>query len=119
MGVILKDKLEDFNAAETEFESLLSRYPDNIYRLDTYYNLYLMFMRAGEVSKAERYRQLMLTEFPDSKYGMAMRDPDYVGTLRRMLQEENNLYEQALEAYMNNENRQVHGIYETVRSDYR
>lgn len=118
MGVILKDKLEDFNAAETEFESLLSRYPDNIYRLDTYYNLYLMFMRAGEVSKAERYRQLMLTEFPDSKYGMAMRDPDYVGTLRRMLQEENNLYEQALEAYMNNENRQVHGIYETVRSDY-
>ena len=118
MGVILKDKLEDFNAAETEFESLLSRYPDNIYRLDTYYNLYLMFMRAGDVAKAERYRQLMLTEFPDSKYGMAMRDPDYVGTLRRMLQEENTLYERALDAYMNNENPQVHKIYETVKSDY-
>ena len=117
MGVILKDKLEDFNAAETEFESLLSRYPD-IYRLDTYYNLYLMFMRAGDVAKAERYRQLMLSEFPDSKYGIAMRDPDYVGTLRRMLQEENILYDKALEAYMGNENQQVHKIYETVRSDY-
>lgn len=118
MGVILKDKLEDFQAAETEFTSLLTRYPDNIYRLDTYYNMYLMFMRAGDQAKAERYRQLMLTEFPDSKYGMAMRDPDYVGKLRRMLEEENILYDAALDAYMNNENRQVHDVYERVRTDY-
>ena len=67
MGVILKDKMEDFPAAEGEFQSLLTRYPDNIYRLDTYYNLYLMFMRAGDTAKAERYRQLILSEFPNSK----------------------------------------------------
>ena len=34
MGVILKDRLEDFGASITEFNTLLSRYPDNIYRLD-------------------------------------------------------------------------------------
>ena len=118
MGVILKDKLEDFQAAETEFESLLSRYPDNIYRLDTYYNLYLMFMRAGDIAKAERYRQLMLSEFPESNYGMAMRDPDYVGTLRRMLEQENVLYNEALESYFNNDNSNVHSIYELVRKDF-
>ena len=42
MGTILKDKLEDFPSAVNEFGTLLSRYPDNVYRLDTYYNLYLL-----------------------------------------------------------------------------
>ena len=34
MGIILKDKLEDVNAAEAAFNELLPRYPDNVYRLD-------------------------------------------------------------------------------------
>ena len=89
MGVILKDKMEDFTAAEGEFETLLHRYPDNVYRLDTYYNLYLMYMRAGNMAKAELYRNLILSDFADSKYGMAMRDPDYIGNLRRMMEVEN------------------------------
>ncbi|MDE6282776.1 MAG: tetratricopeptide repeat protein [Muribaculaceae bacterium] len=118
MGVILKDKMEDFPAAETEFETLLRRYPDNVYRLDAYYNLYLMFMRAGNAAKAEKYRQLILSEFPDSKYGMALRDPDYIGSLRRMQQMENDLYDRALDAYLDNNNREVHAIYSTVSTDF-
>ena len=118
MGVILKDKMEDFPAAETEFETLLRRYPDNIYRLDAYYNLYLMFMRAGEMAKAERYRQLILTEFPDTKYGLALRDPDYIGSLRRMQEMEGQLYDQALDAYLDNDNAEVHALYSTVGKDF-
>lgn len=118
MGVILKDKMEDFSAAETEFESLMSRYPDNIYRLDTYYNLYLMYMRAGDAVKAEHYRQLILSEFPDSKYGMALRDPDYIGSLRRMQELEGQLYQQTLDAYFDNNNQEVHALYKTVSKDF-
>lgn len=118
MGVILKDKLEDFPAAEGEFELLLHRYPDNIYRLDTYYNLYLMYVRAGNLSKAELYRNLILSDFADSKYGMAMRDPDYIGNLRRMMDVENDLYDQALGAYLDNDNSRVHSVYKTVRNNY-
>lgn len=118
MGVILKDKMEDFPAAETEFETLLRRYPDNIYRLDAYYNLYLMFMRAGEMAKAERYRQLILTEFPDTKYGLALCDPDYIGSLRRMQEMEGQLYDQALDAYLDNDNAEVHALYSTVSKDF-
>ena len=45
MGLILKDKMEDFSASRSEFNRLLSDYPDNIYRLDTYYNMYIMSVR--------------------------------------------------------------------------
>lgn len=118
MGVILKDKMEDFPASEAEFEELLRRYPDNVYRLDAYYNMYLMYMRAGNRAKAEKYRQLILTDFPESAYGIAMKDPEYIEQLRRMQQVENQYYDQALEAYLDNSNADVHAIYNTVKRDY-
>lgn len=118
MGVILKDKMEDFPAAETEFETLLRRYPDNVYRLDAYYNMYLMYMRSGDMAKAEKYRQLILSEFPDTKYGLALRDPDYIGSLRRMMEVEGQLYDRALDAYLDNDNREVHALYATVSKDF-
>lgn len=118
MGVILKDKMEDFPASEAEFEELLRRYPDNVYRLDAYYNMYLMYMRAGNRAKAEKYRQLILTDFPESAYGIAMKDPEYIEQLRRMQQVESQYYDQALEAYLDNSNADVHAIYNTVKRDY-
>lgn len=118
MGVILKDKLDDFSAADHEFQELLRRYPDNTYRLDVYYNLYLMFMRAGEPDRAEIYRHLILSDFPDSPYGLAMRDDDYVGSLRRMQALEGQLYDQAFSAYINNANDSVHQIYTKVHTEF-
>lgn len=118
MGIILKDKLEDYSAAEKEFESLLERYPDNQYRLDVYYNLYLMYMRLGDKAMSERYRQLILEHFADSKYGIALRDPDYIEKLRRTDAVQQQLYDSAYVAYMANDNPAVHAIYNTVANDY-
>ncbi|MCM1348051.1 MAG: tetratricopeptide repeat protein [Firmicutes bacterium] len=118
MGVILKDKMQDFPGAEREFEQLLSRYPDNVYRLDAYYNLYLMFMLSDKPAEAERYRQLILTDFPNTAYGEALSDPDYMDKLRRMTAEEGLLYDEAYAAYMANDNTTVHSIYAKARKDF-
>ncbi|MDE6034225.1 MAG: tetratricopeptide repeat protein, partial [Muribaculaceae bacterium] len=72
MGSILKDKLEDFPAARKEWNRLLEDYPDNVYRLDVYYNLYIMLMRLGQTAEAEHWRQLIISDFPESKYGVAL-----------------------------------------------
>lgn len=118
MGVILKDKMDDYPAAQTQFDRLLTDYPDNIFRLDTYFNLYLMYMRTGDTAMANRYRSLVLSQFPESKEAMALRDPAYIDNLRKMDREENSLYEQAYEAYMDNDNRRVHSIYADVSERY-
>lgn len=118
MGVILKDKLEDLPAAEYEFEQLLSRYPDNTYRLDTYYNLYLLHMRAGNYTSAEKYRLLVVTEFPESKYGMALQDPNYLENLKNMNRVEQQLYDDAYTAYLNNNNTAVHAAYRNMMDTY-
>lgn len=118
MGVILKDKMEDFPAAEGIFDRLLRDYPDNIYRLDTYYNLFLMYSRTGDTAKAEQYRQLILHDFADSKYGLALKNPNYIQSLRDMEKEQQTLYENAYEAYMSNDNSRVHNIYRDVAERY-
>lgn len=118
MGVILKDKLEDFGSAESEFNRLLKNYPDNIYRLDVYYNLYLMYMRAGHKTEAEHYRQLILSDFPESSYGIAMRDPDYIENLRKMDERQYQLYEQAYDDYLNNRNDKVHDAFRMMSEDF-
>lgn len=118
MGLILKDKLEDYPAAASEFDRLLTRYPDNIYRLDTYYNLYLMYMRLDDKAMAEKYRRLVLEEFPESKYGIALRDPDYIDNLRRMDSVQLDMYEKAYEAYLADRNTEVHEAYSKMNSDF-
>lgn len=118
MGVILKDKLEDFPAAESEFGRLLSRYPDNVYRLDTYYNLYLMYMRQGREADAERYRQLIINDFADSKYGQAMRNPRYLDNLKAMDSQQEGMYERAYEAYLADRNTNVHNAYNEMLAKF-
>lgn len=118
MGVILKDKLEDYTASLSEFNRLLTRYPDNVYRLDTYYNMYLIYMREGNLADAERYRQLILSDFPESKYGVAMQDPKYLDNLKAMPAVQEELYQQAYQAYLDNNNARVHSIYDEMRQRY-
>lgn len=118
MGVILKDKLEDYGAARGQFGRLLNDYPDNIYRLDTYYNLYLMYMREGKRAEAETYRLLILSNFADSPIGAALQNPDYIDNLRNMDSEVQRLYEATYEAYLANDNAAVHRAYETMTEKY-
>ncbi len=118
MGVILKDKLEDYKSASNEFNALLTKYPDNIYRLDVYYNMYLMYMRIGDTAKAETYRQLILSEFADSKYGVAMQDANYIDNLRNMGKVQEQMYAQAYDYYLNNNNDEVHKAYEEMMKTY-
>ena len=118
MGLILKDKLEDYPAARTEFLRLEDRYPDNIYRLDVYYNLYLMAVRDGDTAQAEKWRQKILTDFPESPYGQAMRDPNYFDNLRRMNLIQEEMYEKAYQAYLSDNNRLVHDLTSEMEKDY-
>ena len=111
MGIILKDKLEDVRAAENAFNELLERYPDNIYRLDVYYNMYLMYIRYGYADKAEQMRQLVLRDFADSKYGLALADPNYIENLRNMERVQEDMYAKTYDDYLNNRTQAVHDAY--------
>ena len=118
IGLILKDKLEDFGEARRTFTELDTRYPDNIYRLDVYYNMYLMDIRQDKTAAAEGWRQKILTDFADSPYGQAMKDPNYFSNLRRMDTVQEEMYEKAYQAYLDNNNAEVHRLTEQMEKEY-
>ena len=118
MGIILKDKMEDYSAAAYEFTQLLESYPDNTYRLDVFYNMYMMYMRNGQETDAQPYRDSILIEFADSKYGQAMQNPDYLENLKNMNRDQENMYEAAYANYLANNHSAVHEAYAEMMRKY-
>lgn len=118
MGVILKNDLEDYEAAMATFDRLMTQYPENSYMLDTYYNIYLMNMIKQDGIEAELYRQKILNEYPESKYAQAMKDPNYLQNIKRMEIEQDSLYRQVYETFQQGLNNDVHNSYADFKEKY-
>ena len=77
-----------------------------------------MAVREGDEAQAEVYRQLIINDFADSDYGVAMKDPDYFDNLRRMNEIQELKYQQAYDAYLANDNATVHALTAEMEKDY-
>ena len=61
---------------------------------------------------------MIINDFPDSPYGVAMRDPQYIERLKAMDADQESLYDRALDDYFNNRNTAVHQAYEYIEKTY-
>lgn len=68
----LNDKVE----ANKVYLELLKRFPVNNHLVAVYYSLYLNY-KGSEEGKANEYRQLVLTKFPESNFAKTILDPSY------------------------------------------
>ncbi|MDR2385299.1 MAG: hypothetical protein LBD80_06540 [Tannerella sp.] len=100
MGMIYKDKLENMDLSVETFEELEKRFPENEYRLDYYYQIYLMALRYKDAELAERYKNKLIAEFPDSEHATAVADPDYEYNMRMMDVIQNSIYEKTYKSYL-------------------
>ena len=78
----------------------------------------MMFMRNGQVRDADPYRDSILINFPDSKYGMAMQDPNYLENLKNMNRDQENMYQAAYDNYLANNHQGVHDAYAEMMRKY-
>ncbi len=76
---IYKEYLQNNAQAIEYFKKLLEEFPENKYRLQTAYNLYLLL----PPPKNDPYRQIVLEEFPESVFAKIILDPDYFSKLER------------------------------------
>lgn len=118
MGLILKNDLEDYEAAEATFSELEQRFPNNPYMLEMHYNRYLMYMRSNELHKAETYRTRILADFGDSEYAVALKDPLYIEKRRSAGAKQDSIYRATYAAYLANDNSTVHNNVTYVQQEY-
>ncbi|MDR1524844.1 MAG: tetratricopeptide repeat protein [Tannerella sp.] len=118
MGMIYKDKLENVDLSVETFEELERRFPDNEYKLDYYYQIYIMALRYKNTALAEKYKNRMLAEFPDNDYTIAISDPDYEYNIRMMDSVQDSIYEATYTCYLAKDTSAVRRNYLEVSAKY-
>ncbi len=118
MGLIYKDKLEDLSLAIETFNKLDTRFPDNEFLLETYYHLYLIYLRLDNREMSEYYKSLIRSEFPESDYAIAMADPNYEYNIRMMDAVQDSIYEDTYNNYLEGNVASVRTNYQLVKEKY-
>jgi tetratricopeptide (TPR) repeat protein len=99
IGTIYKDGLMDYEKSVEAFETLFNRYPDNDFLLQSYYYLYRIYTEEEDFAKAEQYKNLILSKFPDSDYAKIIKDPDYYQKIDSLAGLEEKYYSQTFKAF--------------------
>lgn len=80
LGQLYRDRLEDFNSSISILESILEKYPEAPEKLEIYYQLYLSSLSAGDHDRAEKYKRLIIEQFPNSRFAKVLSDPNFAAS---------------------------------------
>ncbi|HEY6083711.1 MAG TPA: tetratricopeptide repeat protein [Chitinophagaceae bacterium] len=74
LGSLYNYQLENIPAAIEAYESLLKRFPDNIFAPQANYILYLLYQKTGDTDKSSGYKNLVLSKYPGSRLADIIRN---------------------------------------------
>jgi len=100
-------KLNDINASISTYEELLIRFQNFDLKLETYYRLYNQYKAISDNNKTEYYRQLIILNYPDSKYAKLLLDPNYLNNVLNTETQAYILFDKSLSAYNKGEYNQA------------
>ena len=78
VGQFYREDIIDHKAAIKYYENLLKRFPENKFKVESYFHLYRIFNAIPNKTAAENYKQKILTEFPNSLFAKVIADPKFV-----------------------------------------
>lgn len=99
IGFIYKEQLLNIPKSILAFEDLLRRYPKNKYMLPLYYQLHRLYDGLGNQAQADKYKNILLKEHPESEYAQILKNPEYLKQAAAKGSEADQLYRETLEAY--------------------
>jgi hypothetical protein len=68
LGIIYKEKFNEFKLSKTKFETLLTNNPEDRLILPSKYNLYRIYVELGLNRKAEGMKSDIIANYPESRY---------------------------------------------------
>jgi tetratricopeptide (TPR) repeat protein len=80
LGGLYRDRLEDFNSSIEILEAILTKYPDAPEKLEIYYQLYLSSLSGGDHARAEKYKRLIIDNYPNSRFAKVLSDPNFAAS---------------------------------------
>jgi len=101
LGFIYFDGLKDYPKSIEAFETLLDRYPENKYKAQSIYELYIVYQLLNNQSKSDFYRDMLLTGYAETDYAKLIINPDYYKEINARTTEAQDLYDDTYRAFQN------------------
>ena len=108
-GIIFKDKMDNLRLAEKQFSRLRTQYADYPQMDLALYHLYLLYMRMGQVEKAQQCVEDLKAQYPESEWTILLSDPYFVENQRFGTHIEDSLYAATYAAFLAQQYQQVRG----------
>ena len=118
VGFIYYSDLQDYQRSIEAYTELTDRYPDNSNEVSAWYYLYKMHSVRNESADAERYKNLVLTKYPESNQAKIILDPEYFVKEYAKGAEAEQLYSKTFEAYQNGQYQRVMMNVKKARQNY-
>lgn len=96
---IYKRKLNDLDASFRTFQKL-EKYLPNTKSIESLYQSYLINKSKGNSVEANKYKDWILKDFPDSEYAKIIKDPKYLENLGEATQKEEAKYAEIYDKFM-------------------
>lgn len=92
--------LEEYKNAVDAVETLNKRYPENDNELESYYIAYSSAKKIMNGPMIDKYKNLIITKFPNSDYAKGIADPDYFNKIAQQKGVAEDYYERLYDNYI-------------------
>ncbi len=76
LGVIYKEKFQEYGLAIDKFENLLQSNPEERLVVPSKYNLYKIYLAQGDITASNKYKQDIINNYGDSRYAKILQNPE-------------------------------------------
>jgi len=94
-GRIFKTDFNDFPRSIEAFEALNKRYPENLFTLSSWFELWDLYTKQNNSEKATFYKNLVVEKYPETKYAKYLLNPNYFIEMEAKADSVNRLYQDA------------------------
>ncbi len=100
-GMIFRTDFNDLERSIECFLDLNNRFPDNIYIVSAYFNLYDLYKTTNQPDSAKFYKELIINNYPETNFAKFLNNPNYF--IEQEVQKDSllKIYHQSLVAYRN------------------
>lgn len=100
LGMIYREQLKELKQAARVINELMQKYPGNKYIPIVYYQLFRLYLAMPDETLAEKNKQILLRDYPDSEYAKLIADPDFGKRSLMSRKEADNFYDETYRQYL-------------------
>lgn len=101
VGEVYQTDLKDYSESVAAYEKFVQRFPNSSHTLRAYYNLYQVSVFTNNTINTQKYKDIIISQFPNSSYAIMLTNPNYLKDISDKQKEEHNFYQGAYDLYLN------------------